>query len=269
MRLDRLKTTAFVIVVVGAGGTGTYFLKEIGRFIASLKDRKKNVIVISADGDVYEVKNCDRQACLPEDAGRNKAEVMAEALVDSFGIESISYPHYINSVDDIGNLFNYGAGMLKSKSGMSCYNIIPVLVGCVDNVACRRLMIEYYESAETLAYYDAGNGFADGNVIYAFRQDGTEYSPCFAYYGFEYEDDGTGGKAREEMSCTELNEVAPQHIVTNMTAGLCLLSGVIQLIENGTVTTGMTHFNAFDMSMSHDTPENYGFEVHELKKEAS
>ena len=71
------------IHVIGAGGTGSYFLKEFCRFAQGRKDISE---VIIYDGDTVEEKNLSRQCFTVEDVGRNKALVMAEILNAAFDI---------------------------------------------------------------------------------------------------------------------------------------------------------------------------------------
>ena len=73
------------LIVVGAGGTGTYFLKEVSRYLAAA-DREKIARMLIVDGDTVERKNLSRQAFTSDDIGRNKAEVMAEVLNECFDL---------------------------------------------------------------------------------------------------------------------------------------------------------------------------------------
>ena len=67
----------FSILVVGSGGTGTYFLKEISRFLSG-NTAAANMIskMVICDGDIVEEKNLSRQCFSTEDIGRKKAVVM-------------------------------------------------------------------------------------------------------------------------------------------------------------------------------------------------
>lgn len=67
------------IIVVGCGGTGSHYIKELGRLLYGMKagDRVRLILV---DGDSVEEKNLVRQAFLAQDIGRNKAQVMSEIL---------------------------------------------------------------------------------------------------------------------------------------------------------------------------------------------
>ena len=51
----------YVFIIVGAGGTGTYFLKEFSRFIAGTSYEKQIVGMYILDGDNVEKKNLTRQ----------------------------------------------------------------------------------------------------------------------------------------------------------------------------------------------------------------
>ena len=47
------------------------------------------------------------------------------------------------------------------------------------------------------------------------------------------------------MSCTELNQSAPQHILTNMLAGQISLASLIGFVSEGNVSPGIHYFDAF------------------------
>ena len=74
--------------MVGTGGTGSYYLKELGAILSSLTKEERNSYALSIiDGDRVEQKNLDRQNFLKEDVGQHKAMVLAQALRDHYGIE--------------------------------------------------------------------------------------------------------------------------------------------------------------------------------------
>ena len=60
----------YQLVVVGTGGTGSYYLKELGAILSSLTKEERNSYALSIiDGDRVEQKNLDRQNFLKEDVG--------------------------------------------------------------------------------------------------------------------------------------------------------------------------------------------------------
>lgn len=224
----------YSIVVIGAGGTGSYFLKEISRFIAGRKDIESLSIF---DGDTVEEKNLSRQAFTAEDIGRNKASVMAEVLNEAFGLKWRAYPRYLTKPSEIKEAVGTG----------SCYGreTIPVIVSCVDNHGARLVLEKAFASFETAAYFDSANEFSTGEVVFAYRENKRLVGPPRSYF---FPDMREGDiRNREEISCEELNRVEPQHIFTNMMAGNLLCSGVSNLME-GRATPGVVYFNAQRMS---------------------
>lgn len=228
------------IIVVGCGGTGTFFLKELGRALSGEESPGVKELLI-VDGDAVEKKNLLRQAFSLEDIGENKAKVFADILGDAFDLKfPIRYlDRYIEKEQD-----------LPSHGSV-------LLIGCSDNGACRKVMDDYFfsPSREKIWYYDAGNSFLEGQAVYAVRSFDEILSPPGSFYGSYPED-----KARTEMSCEELNNVTPQHILANMQAALLLLYGALSLLQNGREVTGVTTFSVEQGIMCHEEPEAYGFE---------
>ena len=211
------------VVVVGSGGTGTYFLKEFCRFIAGGHTLIKKLTIV--DGDVVEAKNMERQAFSEEDIGFNKAAVMADVLSSAFDLDIESYDEYLTELKDLEAMF----------SGSS----LPVIVGCVDNHACRLLLEKFFNTHDNVIYLDSANEFSTGEVIFAYKKDGKVLSPCRSHY---YPEISKATKKVTEMSCEELNNVAPQHIATNMTAGNVLLKEMCSILS-GKANPGMVTFD--------------------------
>ena len=222
------------VCIIGAGGTGSYFLKEVSRYIAGLpKEKKKrirNMYII--DGDYVEKKNLNRQAFMTEDIGRKKAAVMTEVLNEAFGLEYKCIDRYLENLDDFP--------ALSDKKEYSYHNI-PVLIGCVDNHACRLLCEEFFNKAENCIYFDSANEFVDGECIFSAKIDGEVKAPTRSYY-FPNMLQGDLRKVTE-LSCEEMNASSPQHIFTNMYASLQLLSAFMHLIENEVILKGWSYFD--------------------------
>lgn len=233
----------FSIIVVGAGGTGSYILKEFSRYLYDNRKAKDMIFNMSIiDGDLIERKNIRRQAFQEEDIGQAKASILASVLNEAFELKWNAYHQYVIKVDDI-----------KSKCGSAWgKKIIPVIIGCVDNHAARLVCEEFFAKEEDCIYIDSANEFAEGEIVFAAKKGGKVVSPCRSVIF----PDILEGDLRnvEEMSCTELNEVAPQHITANMMAGVIILQALTSLFEQGRVTTGVTSFNADSHVMQHDKP---------------
>lgn len=218
----------FDIIVVGAGGTGSYFLKEFSRYLCGNDKALERIASLSViDGDVVEKKNLARQAFMEEDIGQSKAAVMASVLNEAFGLNWSGYDRYLLETDELKSLSNGGF-------------YIPVVIGCVDNHACRLVCEKFFTESEDCLYFDSANEFSSGEVVFSVKMDG-KASPLRSELFPEIKK----GDLRnvEEMSCTELNAVAPQHISANMNAGMILLSAVTTLLDEGKAIAGMTIFD--------------------------
>ena len=222
------KIKKFTLLVVGCGGTGTYFLKEISRYLAN-KNRDKLASMVIIDGDTIEKKNLSRQAFDIEDVGRNKADVMAEVLNDAFNLKWKAYCDYIFNVSQIECLIKNGT--------------IPVIIGCVDNHGCRLILEEFFYSEQSCIYFDAANEEAQGECVFSVNINNTVASPTRSYYFPDMLNSDVRG--RDAISCEELNNSAPQHILANMTSGLQLLSAFVQLFENDVLQTGYSVYDPF------------------------
>ena len=135
------------IIVVGCGGTGSHYIKELGRLLYGMKagDRVRLILV---DGDSVEEKNLVRQAFLAQDIGRNKAQVMSEILSQAYGIRSEYYDAYIDVPADLEKLVGK--------------NDMVLLVGCVDNHQCRQSMHRFYQARQHCIYMDSANEYSAG-----------------------------------------------------------------------------------------------------------
>lgn len=253
------------ILVLGCGGTGTYFLKEFNHFIARNKIAQDMISsLIIADGDTVEEKNLDRQCFIEEDIGRNKACVFAEVLNDAMGAYNVSedftvrwesHCDYITDMSVLEDLLL--DGKYSKQEDYSSHNQtlelnIPIIIVCVDNDAARLMCEEFFKKYNYCFLYDSGNEFSVGEVNFAHKLNGRVLSPekSVSFPSMK------NGDLRHvnELSCTELNEVAPQHFLVNMAAASHLLRGVVNvlsdpkkklLIERIAPNLGFVFFDAF------------------------
>lgn len=235
------KKIKFAICCVGSGGTGSYFLKEFSRYLYDNKKALSQIYSLSVvDGDMVEKKNISRQAFLEEDVNEPKAGVMASVLNDAFDLKWKGYAQYILSTKDLEKCFGNTGDV-----GTNIF-VMPVMIGCVDNHAARLVCEEYFNKASDCIYFDSANEFSCGEVVFAVKRNNKLVSPLRSTVF----PDILSGDLRnvEELSCTELNDVAPQHIAANMQAGLILLSAITGLLDKGIVSTGMVIFDAACMS---------------------
>lgn len=229
----------YQMVVVGAGGTGTTFLRDIGRYLNNREDCPiKEVLVV--DGDTIESKNIERQMFFPSQVGMNKAAAMEQMLHRNFPkVRFSALGKYLTSEDELNSIF-------WSRSGYGYSRRVPLIIGCVDNNAARVLLEDWFLKQDTAVYFDSGNDYAAGEVVFSFRSGGKTISPVRSHYFPEIR----RGDLRPvtEMSCTELNAVDPQHPLVNIMAGEILTAAVVGLCE-GRATDALVDFDAHTFYM--------------------
>ena len=218
------------LIVVGSGGTGTYFLKEFSRFIHGTDALRQFGRMVIFDGDTVEGKNLARQCFQEDDIGRNKAAVMAEVLNDAFDLKWESYATYLTDLKQLTEVTGNG-------------NYTTLIISCVDNHACRLLLEDFFNKKRDCIYFDSANEFETGECVYSYKKDGVVEGPVRSHYFPDIKE--SHHKKRTELSCEELNNVEPQHIFTNMFAGNLLCSGVAKLLEKKH-TPGVAYFNAME-----------------------
>ena len=229
MRIPR-----YSVIVIGAGGTGTYFLKEFSRFLSGKPSGETRVSSLTVfDGDTVEEKNLERQAFTEDDLGQNKAAVMADVLNSAFGLDWRASGEYLLNTSQLKDAVKY--------------DTVPVIVGCVDNHSCRLVIEKYFSSVRDCFYLDSANEFTTGEVVFSYRAENRTVSPCRSHYFPKIREKA---KARNEMSCEELNNVAPQHIATNMCAGNILLTEICSILKN-TPHPGIVTFDTASFSQEY------------------
>ena len=216
------------LMIVGCGGTGGNYIKELGRFLYQNPLRNKCKITL-IDGDLVEEGNISRQPFLPMDVGRKKSEVMAEILGQVFDVNCSFYPEYIEH--------HY---QLLELSSAQYENI---LIGAVDNHACRKTMHDYFIRSESCTYLDAANEYSAGEVVVAVKFSGEVIYPDRTYYYPEILSDEHMPKSQE--SCMQINEIQPQHFVTNLVAANLLLKCTVEILLEEDWTGGIYYFDAF------------------------
>lgn len=103
------------IIVVGAGGTGSYLLPPLVQYNNSFIKAKMYVY----DMDIYEAGNLNRQAIDRSDVGFPKAKVMARR----YGIQARPYKFELDAIDEEEFVTDPGA--------------CPLFISCADNHKAR------------------------------------------------------------------------------------------------------------------------------------
>jgi molybdopterin/thiamine biosynthesis adenylyltransferase len=128
------------LLILGAGGTGSWFIEELCKSIDQ-EQIDPNIEITVADNDTVELDQIRYQNFVCDEAGLNKAQALAERF-KPFGITAINK-------------------RIKTVSQLKGYDFVIL---CVDNDTTRELVINYAFS-KNIEFLDLR---ADGRRISAF-----------------------------------------------------------------------------------------------------
>ncbi len=238
------------IVMLGAGGTGGHIAPHLYRLLHAL-DRPVRIVI--ADGDIVEQKNLVRQNFISADLGRNKAQVLAERYASAFGREIQYIPEFIESEDRLAELI--APDILQISPYSRQKELLPILIGAVDNNKSRKMCHEVFQKAENLVYIDSGNGEYTGQVVCGIRRKGqTYYEPIGAIYPDILKDTD---QFPTELSCAEAAMSAPQSIVANIMAATVIISYLYNILILGNIETRSVTFSTKTVNLKPHRIQKY------------
>jgi len=219
----------FQIIVVGAGGTGGYVIRDLCRLIQS-KQNSHNINLTIIDHDTVEDRNLLRQNFVMQDLGSPKAEVLAERYAAAFGIEVTSIVEKCTKDmlrDIIGN-----------RTGYRGIRHPAIIIGCIDNNAARREIHNYiilnnsqFDSSNLISWIDSGNEAKSGQVVVGAPGEWCDfYLPFITQYYPEMLDAAQDPK--DTRSCAERAVQDIQNIFVNVTAATHVLNFMNSIINN-------------------------------------
>lgn len=222
------------VVVLGAGGTGSWFASMLSKI-----DTDGTVII---DGDIVEPKNVLRQNFTNDDVNKLKAEVIA----DRYGLSAFS--EFIKDGSVLKEHFKEIGG-------------VPVVVGCLDNNASRKIVHDLFhdEDFEDFIWIDSGNAERNGQTYVAVKENGEIKYPSpldFDTVLMNYEGDE---RRPDQISCAEHSESAPQNVTANVTAATILFD-VVNIVMPGGLLLG-NKFSWDTRTMSFMTEEVFEEQV--------
>lgn len=237
------KSLHFNICVIGTGGTGGNLITKLARFLNDFAKDGVSCELSIVDGDSVEMKNIGRQPFTEDDLGMNKAVALSENISYALNYPIRAYGKYIETVQDISDI-------LYRERDSYYTETVDVLIGCVDNHKARQIMEEWFSKRRYgyTFYIDSANEFSVGEVVFSINRHGTVVSPVRSFY---FPDVLEPAKSVTEMSCEELNQVAPQHLVTNSFASDIVLAYIVQLCSTDNainmIPGGINYFDSFKM----------------------
>lgn len=229
-RSRSIQASNIYIHLIGAGGTGGYVIRDLARFIYSLKKKNdpRGFYIYIYDGDTVEERNTLRQNFIPQNIGKNKSEVLAERHSGIFGLEIVSIPTMFTP-----NSLNYIADRGEG---------INIIVGCVDNHEARRSIWQAIDNIGNRGIYwiDAGNEKKSGQVVCGYgRWPGSTFNvlpesnfslPNVTHLYPEILDPSQDHTGDDGLSCAERAVAETQNIFVNMMAASYVLTFIRQII---------------------------------------
>lgn len=198
--------------IVGAGGVASWFLPQYIKTIYNYKEKNGfnvtfNIYLI--DNDRVEEKNLLRQNFIPEDVGKNKAEVLAERyhqIYPDINVYAIPYYYYSSrfiSKEAFCPLEIRGQfDTLANYKSDSAWFYSDIIINTLDNEFTKH-MLDYDLSLGRSKWYFSAGCHPHGGTITALKT-------TFDYYSVYYKDETfveDGGEI-ETFSCAELAEQA-------------------------------------------------------------
>ena len=218
----------YAIFILGAGGTGSWlcaFLEKMSLY--------NDVIVM--DGDIVEPKNILRQNFKPIDVSRAKAEVVAKG-------------HHMSYV----NGYITDTGIFHALMEEFPPETIPMLVGCLDNNASRKIAHDFMQEVPNGVWIDGGNAERHGQAYVCIKEDGDFvegfHSPIDiepAFQNFEGDE-----RRPDQISCAEHSESAPQNVTANVTSATVLFNIMAIFLRGGALLTNQYLFDTRTISVS-------------------
>lgn len=222
----------YSIFVVGTGATGSQLLPFLAQLLNNFtKDYHHRLILI--DGDKFEEKNLKNQKCTIYDITRNKAEVLSERYQLVYKDLDVSYvDEYLTDPNKLLNLIK------------ECSFTFPIIVGCVDNNASRRVLNEVFNQLNECIYIDSGNGTKDrnGQIVVGYKSKGkVKLTPvCKVFKDILTSKDSL----KQLTSCGQVVDEYPQNIATNVMAASTIFSIINEIITEKRINVHVANFDA-------------------------
>lgn len=146
--------TQYVFIIVGAGGTGSLLARDLPKLLI---DTPHKMLIV--DGDHVEEKNMKRQSYQSQDIGEYKAVALSSKINTFYDTKCEALGLYLTK-DEI---YEYCEDN---------FMYTPVILGCVDNNATRRILENTFNRLDWCYYIDSANGEYEGNIYIAYKLDG-------------------------------------------------------------------------------------------------
>ena len=225
------------ILVVGAGGTGSWFIPILSKLGVENKHVKDVFIV---DGDAVEPKNLLRQLFSDDDVNKYKSETLGKR----YG-------------------FNYSTSFIDKVNDISCIfdgTTVPFIISLVDNNGTRLIFDEIFHNSDypDFIYVDSGNSQRSGQIYVAIKKDGKIIYETGVNLDEGLQDTSGSNRRPTEISCAEHAQEPKdaQNLMANVTAA-CIVGNVVSnIIENDMLLGNKYSFDCNTITFKIETVEN-------------
>lgn len=265
--VEPTKRPYWQIVQVGCGANGSHFFRGLCQLLRTHGNAHKvnervpfSVELTLVDADVVEQKNLSNQLFDSDDISLPKAEALADRYGEVYNLSVKRVIEFVKDLDILNRLFVVPEVSEETE-------IVPILVGMVDNNRSRQLFDEYFYSdeVEDLIWIDAGvegvevldkpkqdltpeekqiianSGFG-GQVVCGVKRNGKVIlEPVTRVYPNILEDTRTSFPGE---SCGDLVVNNPQRLVTNRMAAELATVYFNNLLHSRTIWTHYSNFSA-------------------------
>lgn len=206
------------IVIVGLGGIGSTLSDKLCQFLHYYKNGLSNdenfaremgveppifedININLVDGDVYEVRNRQRQDFSYIGP---KAEVKEFDLSDMYGSLILRSINEYITTDNISDIIKDG----------------DIVFICVDNHASRKIINTYCKTLQNINIFSGGNGFHKANCQIYIRKNSIDITPNLTAFHPEIED--SENDHPNNLGCQALAQAEPQLIFANWGAAFAM-----------------------------------------------
>ena len=122
-------------------------------------------------------------------------------------------------------------------------DIMTIVIGAVDNHACRKVLHKYFLMNDNCIYLDAANEYSAGEVVIGVKVNGSTLAHDRAYYYPEILTDKSVPKTEE--SCLTVNTRGTSTFDYKFICGIALLKCTVEVITDSGWSGGIYYFDAF------------------------
>ena len=222
------KPKKYAMFVLGAGGTGSWLC-------SFLEKQGLNNDVVVFDGDIVEEKNVLRQNFRLQHVGGRKAQVVANNNFMSY------VDGYITSTEILHQILS------EFPEGT-----VPMLVGCLDNNASRKLAHDFMAEVDDCVWVDGGNAERHGQAYISIKENGKMVKGYESPIDLDVHFQNFEGDERrpDQISCAEQSESAPQNVTANVTSATMLFNIIAIFLHGGLILSNKIVWDTRTLSMS-------------------